>query len=130
MINNIQGYLQSRIVFYLMNVHHKKRTIWFARVSPVLSLSVLDTDSAMDSLALLRSNTLTRPTRTSPSRASSTQSTCGTSLSRSAPSCTKSESRMERQRPNADSLYVPYPELLASPPDGTYRSGRPLEDVV
>lgn len=32
-VNNIQGYLQSRIVFYLMNVHHKKRTIWFARVS-------------------------------------------------------------------------------------------------
>lgn len=30
-INNVQGYLQSRIVFYLMNVHHKKRTIWFAR---------------------------------------------------------------------------------------------------
>ncbi|KAL8277556.1 hypothetical protein RQP46_009988 [Phenoliferia psychrophenolica] len=30
-INNIQGYLQSRIVFFLMNVHHKKRTIWFAR---------------------------------------------------------------------------------------------------
>ena len=31
-INNIRGYLQSRIVFFLMNVHHKKRTIWFARV--------------------------------------------------------------------------------------------------
>lgn len=30
-INNIRGYLQTRIVFYLMNVHHKKRTIWFAR---------------------------------------------------------------------------------------------------
>lgn len=30
-INNVRGYLQSRIVFYLMNVHHKKRTIWFAR---------------------------------------------------------------------------------------------------
>lgn len=32
-VNNIKGYLQSRIVFFLMNVHHKKRTIWFARVS-------------------------------------------------------------------------------------------------
>jgi len=32
-VNNIRGYLQSRIVFFLMNVHHKKRTIWFARVS-------------------------------------------------------------------------------------------------
>ncbi|KAM0749991.1 bifunctional 6-phosphofructo-2-kinase/fructose-2,6-bisphosphate 2-phosphatase [Meredithblackwellia eburnea MCA 4105] len=30
-INNVKGYLQSRIVFFLMNVHHKKRTIWFAR---------------------------------------------------------------------------------------------------
>ncbi|KAI5481004.1 6-phosphofructo-2-kinase / fructose-2,6-bisphosphatase [Pseudohyphozyma bogoriensis] len=30
-INNVKGYLQSRIVFYLMNVHHKKRTIWLAR---------------------------------------------------------------------------------------------------
>ncbi|SCV74821.1 BQ2448_7850 [Microbotryum intermedium] len=30
-VNNVRGYLQSRIVFYLMNVHHKKRTIWFAR---------------------------------------------------------------------------------------------------
>ncbi|GAA6008658.1 hypothetical protein JCM10207_007193 [Rhodosporidiobolus poonsookiae] len=30
-VNNIRGYLQSRIVFFLMNVHHKKRTIWFAR---------------------------------------------------------------------------------------------------
>lgn len=34
-VNNIRGYLQSRIVFFLMNVHHKKRTIWFARVSRV-----------------------------------------------------------------------------------------------
>jgi hypothetical protein len=33
-VNNIRGYLQSRIVFFLMNVHHKKRTIWFARVCP------------------------------------------------------------------------------------------------
>lgn len=34
-VNNIRGYLQSRIVFFLMNVHHKKRTIWFARVRSV-----------------------------------------------------------------------------------------------
>ena len=43
-INNIQGYLQSRIVFFLMNVHHKKRTIWFARVrlAPTLPIPQLD----------------------------------------------------------------------------------------
>ncbi|KAF5311092.1 hypothetical protein D9619_008161 [Psilocybe cf. subviscida] len=30
-LNNIQGYLQSRIVFFLMNIHNKFRTIYFAR---------------------------------------------------------------------------------------------------
>ncbi|KAF8813143.1 bifunctional 6-phosphofructo-2-kinase/fructose-2,6-bisphosphate 2-phosphatase [Phlegmacium glaucopus] len=30
-LNNIQGYLQSRIVFFLMNIHNRFRTIYFAR---------------------------------------------------------------------------------------------------
>ncbi|TIB29894.1 hypothetical protein E3P86_03594 [Wallemia ichthyophaga] len=30
-VNKIEGYLQSRIVFYLMNIHNKPRTIYFAR---------------------------------------------------------------------------------------------------
>ncbi|KLO14372.1 6PF2K-domain-containing protein [Schizopora paradoxa] len=30
-INKIQGYLQSRIIFFLMNIHNKPRTIYFAR---------------------------------------------------------------------------------------------------
>ncbi|KJA21385.1 hypothetical protein HYPSUDRAFT_202952 [Hypholoma sublateritium FD-334 SS-4] len=30
-LNNIQGYLQSRIVFFLMNIHNTFRTIYFAR---------------------------------------------------------------------------------------------------
>ncbi|KAH8113867.1 bifunctional 6-phosphofructo-2-kinase/fructose-2,6-bisphosphate 2-phosphatase [Phellopilus nigrolimitatus] len=30
-VNNIQGYLQSRIIFFLMNIHNKYRTIYFAR---------------------------------------------------------------------------------------------------
>ncbi|KAK2462996.1 hypothetical protein APHAL10511_004983 [Amanita phalloides] len=30
-VNNIQGYLQSRIVFFLMNIHNRYRTIYFAR---------------------------------------------------------------------------------------------------
>ncbi|KAL7277380.1 hypothetical protein ACG7TL_009242 [Trametes sanguinea] len=31
MVNHIHGYLQSRIVFFLMNIHNRPRTIYFAR---------------------------------------------------------------------------------------------------
>ncbi|CAL1699282.1 unnamed protein product [Somion occarium] len=31
MVNRIHGYLQSRIVFFLMNIHNRFRTIYFAR---------------------------------------------------------------------------------------------------
>ncbi|KAE9405021.1 bifunctional 6-phosphofructo-2-kinase/fructose-2,6-bisphosphate 2-phosphatase [Gymnopus androsaceus JB14] len=31
MVNNIKGYLQSRIVFFIMNIHNRPRTIYFAR---------------------------------------------------------------------------------------------------
>ncbi|KAF4564717.1 hypothetical protein EYR40_010889 [Pleurotus pulmonarius] len=31
MVNDIHGYLQSRIVFFLMNIHNRFRTIYFAR---------------------------------------------------------------------------------------------------
>lgn len=30
-VHNVRGYLQSRIVFFLMNIHNEYRTIWFAR---------------------------------------------------------------------------------------------------
>ena len=33
-INAIQDYLQSRVVYYLMNLHIKPRSIWLSRVSP------------------------------------------------------------------------------------------------
>lgn len=33
-INAIQDYLQSRVVYYLMNLHIKQRSIWLSRVSP------------------------------------------------------------------------------------------------
>jgi 6-phosphofructo-2-kinase/fructose-2,6-biphosphatase 2 len=33
-INRIEGYLQSRIAFYLMNLHLKPRCIYLSRVSP------------------------------------------------------------------------------------------------
>jgi hypothetical protein len=32
-INQIQDYLQSRVVYYLMNLHIKPRSIWLSRVS-------------------------------------------------------------------------------------------------
>ncbi|KAI0035831.1 bifunctional 6-phosphofructo-2-kinase/fructose-2,6-bisphosphate 2-phosphatase [Vararia minispora EC-137] len=31
LVNAIQGYLQSRIIFFLMNIHNRPRTIYFAR---------------------------------------------------------------------------------------------------
>lgn len=33
-VNNVHGYLQSRLVFYLMNLHIQPRTIYFARPGP------------------------------------------------------------------------------------------------
>jgi 6-phosphofructo-2-kinase/fructose-2,6-biphosphatase 2 len=32
-INMIRGYLESRVVYYLMNLHTRPKTIWFSRVS-------------------------------------------------------------------------------------------------
>jgi hypothetical protein len=32
-MNRIQGYLQSRVAFYLMNLHLKPRSIYLSRVS-------------------------------------------------------------------------------------------------
>jgi len=32
-INQIQDYLQSRVVYYLMNLHIRPRSIWLSRVS-------------------------------------------------------------------------------------------------
>lgn len=34
-INMIRGYLESRIVYYLMNLHTRPKRIWFSRVSSV-----------------------------------------------------------------------------------------------
>lgn len=36
-INAIQDYLQSRVVYYLMNLHIKRRSIWLSRVSYIPS---------------------------------------------------------------------------------------------
>ena len=40
-INRIQDYLQSRVVYYLMNLHIKPRSIWISRVSAIWSDEVL-----------------------------------------------------------------------------------------
>ena len=34
-INNIKDYLESRLVYYLINLHIKPRSIWLSRVSPM-----------------------------------------------------------------------------------------------
>ena len=35
-VNNVGGYLQNRIVFFLMNIHNRDRTIYFARAGEAL----------------------------------------------------------------------------------------------
>lgn len=37
-INRIQDYLQSRVVYYLMNLHIRPRSIWLSRVSFCMTL--------------------------------------------------------------------------------------------
>lgn len=39
-INRLQDYLQSRVVYYLMNLHIKPRSIWISRVSPSVRSTV------------------------------------------------------------------------------------------
>lgn len=38
-LSRINGYLQSRIAFYLMNLHVKPRSIFFSRVRPPFSFN-------------------------------------------------------------------------------------------
>jgi len=38
-LSNIHGYLQSRIAFYLMNLHIKPRSIFFSRVGVLIGVS-------------------------------------------------------------------------------------------
>lgn len=39
-INQIKDYLQSRVVYYLMNLHIKPRSIWLSRVRCILPLRI------------------------------------------------------------------------------------------
>ncbi|EGG01889.1 uncharacterized protein MELLADRAFT_44965 [Melampsora larici-populina 98AG31] len=51
-VNNISGYLQSRIVFYLMQIHNRYRTIWFARSGPSRIEHLYKADSELSPLGL------------------------------------------------------------------------------
>ncbi|KAI9318388.1 6-phosphofructo-2-kinase-domain-containing protein [Dichotomocladium elegans] len=44
-VNHVQGYLQSRIVYYLMNLHNQPRTIFFARAGMALDERKYRSDS-------------------------------------------------------------------------------------
>lgn len=46
-INKIQDYLQSRVVYYLMNLHIRPRSIWLSRVSSIRSAGVQFTQLTM-----------------------------------------------------------------------------------
>lgn len=37
-VNNVKGYLQSRIVYYLMHLHIQPRIIYFARVMKIITV--------------------------------------------------------------------------------------------
>ena len=49
-VNNIQGYLQSRVVFFLMNIHNKQRTIYLARAGEALIEHLYKADADLSSL--------------------------------------------------------------------------------
>ena len=40
-INRLKDYLQSRVVYYLMNLHIKPRAIWLSRVCPHVHITVM-----------------------------------------------------------------------------------------
>ncbi|PWN44022.1 bifunctional 6-phosphofructo-2-kinase/fructose-2,6-bisphosphate 2-phosphatase [Ceraceosorus guamensis] len=49
-VNNIQGYLQSRLVFFLMNIHNRNRKIYFARAGEALIEHLYKADADLSSL--------------------------------------------------------------------------------
>lgn len=49
-VNNIQGYLQSRIVFFLMNIHNRHRTIYLVRAGEALVEHLYKADADLSSL--------------------------------------------------------------------------------
>lgn len=49
-VNNIQGYLQSRVVFFLMNIHNRQRTIYLARAGEAIIDHLYKADADLSSL--------------------------------------------------------------------------------
>ncbi|WFD31679.1 hypothetical protein MSPP1_002718 [Malassezia sp. CBS 17886] len=49
-VNNVNGYLQNRIVFFLMNFHIEDRTIYFARAGEALIEHLYKADAELSSL--------------------------------------------------------------------------------
>lgn len=57
-VNNVQGYLQNRIVFFLMNIHNQERTIYFARTGESLVEHIYKADAELSSLGYQYANRL------------------------------------------------------------------------
>ncbi|WFC99621.1 hypothetical protein MYAM1_002366 [Malassezia yamatoensis] len=49
-MNNVHGYLQNRIIFFLMNIHNRERTIYFARAGEALVEHSYKSDAELSSL--------------------------------------------------------------------------------
>ena len=49
-VNNVQGYLQNRIVFFLMNIHDRNRIIYFARAGEALIEHLYKADAELSAL--------------------------------------------------------------------------------
>ncbi|KAI8138089.1 6-phosphofructo-2-kinase-domain-containing protein [Fennellomyces sp. T-0311] len=46
-VNHVQGYLQSRMVYYLMNLHNRRRTVFFARTGSSVNDGSYRTDAEL-----------------------------------------------------------------------------------
>lgn len=57
-MNNVRGYLQNRIVFFMMNIHNRDRTIYFARAGEALVEHSYKADAELSSLGAEYSETL------------------------------------------------------------------------
>ena len=51
-VNNVHGYLQNRVVFFLMNIHNRDRTIYFARAGEALIEHLYKADAELSSLGV------------------------------------------------------------------------------
>lgn len=81
-INRIEDYLQSRVVYYLMNLHIRQRSVWLSRVSgyPGVRLGLLSSTNVRSTARVCTTWTArSAAIRTSRSAASSTRASSPTS---------------------------------------------------